>query len=469
MKYVMSKFSIKNLIIYLKDMLGMSRLIGFINKESGRQSIYGYLLDTKSAQSRTGVLCIDDEKYDIECNIYHENIEKKFGHGNHGYKLYIPYKHKDGNEHVIKLLDKETMKACAERKIQLKKQKDTFDIVNDEICTNLYSQNIQQDSLYVNTQYNELQNSRSEDNAKKFEDIQNIIGKTVSLDEKIFLIEKSDSENQSCIALRNISTGLYLQIQDGKVVETKQSNNALDCTSQSRFIPEPRGDGFVLRCASTGFEEYYICKLDIDTYIVSEDLVEYVFYVQPESEKTSEYNMSQSENFENYNDIDKSELSISEKNNHETSDNDLISHDCSDGYCCSEEIFGCTICINGTNYIIVPANDGSIDHISLLNISNGCYILAYDDKIIDKASDMSRWFNHNSSFIAESINENICLHRINKNNNNSSIVYSKKNEEYTIGMKSQAYVFAKEHSYKQWENIKTILSILGSTFSKIKY
>ena len=76
MKYVMSKFSIKNLITYLKDMLGMSRLIGFINKESGRQSIYGYLLDTKSAQSRRGVLCIDDEKYDIECNIYHKNIEK---------------------------------------------------------------------------------------------------------------------------------------------------------------------------------------------------------------------------------------------------------------------------------------------------------------------------------------------------------------------------------------------------------
>jgi len=49
----MSNFSIKNLVVYLKKKLGIPRLVGFINKESGRQSIYGYLLDKKIREAQS--------------------------------------------------------------------------------------------------------------------------------------------------------------------------------------------------------------------------------------------------------------------------------------------------------------------------------------------------------------------------------------------------------------------------------
>jgi len=431
----------------------------------------------KSGKPRVGVLCIDDEMFDVECNIYHDSIEKKFGHGNHGYKLYIPYKYKDGNEHIVKLFDKETMKVCAQRKIKFKNSKDNIYSIDDEIDVDLYNHTVQNDSIYAETttyinqdEFNKTQNDdlKIEKNLQKIANIKEMIGKVIKLDEKKFLIEKSENENQTSIVLQNILTGLYLQHQGGKIVEAKKNSNYKDFISHSSFIPETRGDGFVLRCANHDLEEYYICKLDIDTYIVSEDLVEFVFYTLPLSENNSnECQIIQSKKIEDCNNEAKMSSLISKENNHETTDDVAIYNICEE-CCCNEEIFGCTLCINGMNYIIVPANDENVEHVSLLNMSNGCYALAYDDKIVDRETDMSRWFNHNSSFIAESSDENMRLHRVNKKKNNSYIIYSKINEEFTIGKESQAFVFAKEHSYKQWGNIKTILATLGNTFSKIK-
>ncbi len=175
---MLSIFSNKKESKSSKDEDCKSQLVGYIDKESGRQSIYGHLLDKNTPQPRAGILCIDDDIYEIDCNIYHESIENKYGHGNHGYKLYIPIKHKDGKEHIVKLIDKQTWTVCAERKIQLQAQKGSVNFFNN--ISNIIGNNNTPD----------------------------IIGKIVSLDKKKYSIVKPNNKNEHCISLKNISTCL---------------------------------------------------------------------------------------------------------------------------------------------------------------------------------------------------------------------------------------------------------------------
>ena len=438
---MLSIFSSKKATKLSKDEDGKLQLVGYIDRESGRQSIYGYLLDKITSQSRTGILCIDDDIYEIECNIYHESIEKKYGHGNHGYKLYIPLKHKDGKDHIIKLIDKQTWTVCAERKIQLQTPKRSVNLFNDAI-------NIDSHEHIVSSEVERLENIQISDPVDNktlmnndfitdnYADFQgdkntsNIIGKIVSLDERKYLIVKPNNKNEHCISLQNVSTGFYLQHQDGRVVESNGNSNSTDFEDKSSFIPESRGDGFVLRCSNKGFEESYICKLDIDTYIVSEDLVEYVFYAFTQS----------------------------------TGRNAEPIVDNFDDYRSNEELFGCMIHINDIDYLVVPANDDNSEHISLLNIYNGFYVLSEDNKLTEKPEKLDDEFKNNSSFIAEFHNKNIKLHCIDKN---SSVVCGE-NNNFIIGERANAFSFSQKHLYEKWKNIKDIISSFGRISIKIK-
>lgn len=78
---------------------------GKIDKKSGRKKIFGYMLDVASDASINGYLYIDNEKFEIKCNIYNENLEKKYGHGHHVFAFKIPAKFKDNDIHHIRLMN----------------------------------------------------------------------------------------------------------------------------------------------------------------------------------------------------------------------------------------------------------------------------------------------------------------------------------------------------------------------------
>lgn len=77
---------------------------GKIDKKSGRQSIYGYALDTDSNASIDVILEIDGTAFLTKSNIYKEGVYAKYGHGNHGFKIKIPEYLKDNKKHTIELL-----------------------------------------------------------------------------------------------------------------------------------------------------------------------------------------------------------------------------------------------------------------------------------------------------------------------------------------------------------------------------
>ena len=77
---------------------------GKIDKKSGRQSIYGYALDTDSSASIEVILKIDGTKFLTNSNIYKEGVQAKYGHGNHGFKIMIPSHLKDNKKHTVELL-----------------------------------------------------------------------------------------------------------------------------------------------------------------------------------------------------------------------------------------------------------------------------------------------------------------------------------------------------------------------------
>lgn len=76
---------------------------GKIDRKSGRKKIYGYVLDIHSSSSLKCILYIDNESFKVDCNLHNEHLEKKYGHGNHGFVFIIPEKFKDKDIHHIKL------------------------------------------------------------------------------------------------------------------------------------------------------------------------------------------------------------------------------------------------------------------------------------------------------------------------------------------------------------------------------
>ena len=96
-------------------------IIGKIDSSSGKKSIYGYLLDTDNLKvSQKAILCIDDHQYIIDCNIFKDSLLKKYGNGEHGFKLEIPQECKDSKLHHVKLLDFDTSEIIDEKTLHFK-------------------------------------------------------------------------------------------------------------------------------------------------------------------------------------------------------------------------------------------------------------------------------------------------------------------------------------------------------------
>ncbi len=255
-----------------------------------------------------------------------------------------------------------------------------------------------------------------------------LIGKKVQLDGKMYHVVKANNGEDVCLSLQNASSALFLRHKDGRLVETDENDNATFFATDSSFVPEERGDGFVLRCSNPGMEESYICKLDVDTYIVSEDLVEFIFFAMPSS--------------------------MDESDEIHSSTIDTLSKE-------TEINYGSKLVLNGVAYLLVPANDGNVAHISLLNPSNGRFARHYDGKIIESFPDGAELFPADSSFNPEIDKGYISLCCVNTGMENLAITYNEKDTGFVIGEKSEAFAFQKIGCDSPWEALKEIIANLG--------
>lgn len=208
------------------------------------------------------------------------------------------------------------------------------------------------------------------------------IGKTISFDEKIFVMVKANNGNTSCISLQNVNSNLFLRHRNGKLIETDSEDNSDFFPDDSSFIPEIRENGIALRCSNVGLEKFYICKIEINNYVINKDLIEFIF--KP--------------------------LKI---------DGDY-----------SGIILGHFININNYHYLIVPANNHESKHISLLNSENGMFLRHCNGKVLEDACNVHldhmnvETYNNDSSFYPEASPEGIILHCVNEGLNDIAIVES---------------------------------------------
>lgn len=250
------------------------------------------------------------------------------------------------------------------------------------------------------------------------------IGKTVKLDGKDYVIVKANNHDENFVSLRSVITGLFLRHKMGRVVETDADDNQAVFPADSSFFPEEREKGIVLHCSNPGMEDNYICKIDIDTFIVNTDLTEYVFQVTdaPVPSVERELGLSSTEN---------------------VSGNGFL---------------GLNLSIDSRTYMIVPANDGDSAHISLLNMKNGLYARHFDSKIVESNSDMNAdFFPADSSFKPETRENGLILRCVNKGMENLAIVKGKGAPVTTlIGDVGSAQVFHAAGMGGMWEILKTM-------------
>ena len=84
----------------------LMNIIGRIDKKSGSKSIFGYALDTDNLSKKIEItLTIDSEKFQVECNRKKIHLNNKYQSSEHGFKLEIPPKFRDGREHLVTLID----------------------------------------------------------------------------------------------------------------------------------------------------------------------------------------------------------------------------------------------------------------------------------------------------------------------------------------------------------------------------
>ena len=251
------------------------------------------------------------------------------------------------------------------------------------------------------------------------------IGKIINLDGKAYRLVKANNNDANCLSLRSEGTGLFLRHKMGRLVETDASDNADFFPADSSFIPEERSDGFVLRCANKGMEDSYICKIDIDTYIVNPDLVEYMFKALPAPAAPLESMPSA------FNPGVKA---------------------------AGEAFWGRSLNLNGRTYVTVPANDDDAGHLSLLNMANGLYARHFDNKIVESGPDMNpQFFAADSSFKPEAKDKGIILRCVNQGMETRAIVKGEDEKaEALIGDVASALVFPTGGAGWPWELLKTL-------------
>lgn len=252
------------------------------------------------------------------------------------------------------------------------------------------------------------------------------VGRKVQMDGKTFVIVEANNGDVNCISLQNDNTRLFLRHKDGRLIETDEKDNPAFFASDSSFITEERGDGFVLRCSNQGMEDNYICKLDIDTYIISEDLVEYVFFAVATPMRSTEMTF------------------------HPT--NGSINQGI-------ELFYGCHIDMKDTSYLIVPANDEQVEHISLMNASDGSYARHFNGKLINSTYEDSEIFSKDSSFHPEFVEDGVFLHCVNNGMENLSIAYNGDHSELIVHDTKEAFSISKTAYAWPWEILKKLIPL----------
>lgn len=98
-------------------------IVGKLDKKSGSQSIFGYALDIDNLSDEVEIkLTIDNEEYYTKCNRNKVHLKEKYNSSNHGFKLEIPQRFKDGNLHLVTLSSADN-KIIDQAKIVIKKGK----------------------------------------------------------------------------------------------------------------------------------------------------------------------------------------------------------------------------------------------------------------------------------------------------------------------------------------------------------
>ena len=251
------------------------------------------------------------------------------------------------------------------------------------------------------------------------------IGKNVKLDGKTYGLVGANNKNVNCVSLRSVATGLFLRHKMGRLVETDPNDNPNAFPADSSFIPEARGDGFVLRCSNKGMEDNYICKIDIDTYIVNPDLVEYMFKALPAPAAPLESMPSA------FNPGVKT---------------------------AGEAFWGRSLNLNGRTYLTVPANDDDAGHLSLLNMANGLYARHFRGKLVESGPEMNaQFFALDSSFKPEAKDKGFILRCVNQDMEANAIVKGEGEQaEALIGDVASAIVFPTEGAGWPWELLKML-------------
>ena len=253
------------------------------------------------------------------------------------------------------------------------------------------------------------------------------IGKIINLDGKAYAVVKANNNDANCLSLRSEGTGLFLRHKMGRLVETDASDNANFFPTDSSFIPEERNDGFVLRCSNKGMEESYICKIDIDTYIVNPDLVEYTFKaVAAPAAPVAPVGMAPA----------------------------IISGVEAAG----NGFWGRSLNLNGRTYVTVPANDDDAGHLSLLNTANGLYARHFRGKLVESGPEMNaQFFALDSSFKPEAKDKGFILRCVNQGMEANAIVKGEDEKaEAVIGDVAAALVFPTGGAGFPWELFKII-------------
>ena len=260
------------------------------------------------------------------------------------------------------------------------------------------------------------------------------IGKNVKLDGKTYGLVGANNKNVNCVSLRSVATGLFLRHKMGRLVETDPNDNPNAFPADSSFIPEARGDGFVLRCSNKGMEDNYICKIDTDTFIVNPDLVEYLFKAIPAPTASATP-------------VSKAPAPIPGNMG------------------AGSGFLGRSLNLHGIKYLTVPANDDDPGHVSLLNVANGLYARHFRNNIVESGPEMNpQFFALDSSFKPEARGNGLILRCVNQGMETRAIVMGEgENPQAVIGKAESAQVFTSGSAAWPWSAVKILVANAAQT------
>lgn len=255
--------------------------------------------------------------------------------------------------------------------------------------------------------------------------MEKFLGMEVQLDDKKYALVAANNGNAGCLSLRNVESGLFLRHKNGKLLDTDANDNPKFFPADSSFVSVESGEGFLLHCSNAGMEDKYICKIDLNTFIINGDLVEYVFRpVKMMSSPMSAASVPQMQ---------------------------------TDAY--GSSFLGLGVKINGVEFLTVPANDGQEGHVSLLNALTGQYARHFKGMIMESGREVNaEFFPQDSSFLPESRDDGFVLRCVNKGMENVGIASGKSgNDPMRVDGMNKAHVFPAVRDSLPWNAVKAFL------------